>query len=464
MESLLKAIEEIVGPANVLRGDDVAARRVDWMSGSPCRAGAIVRPADTAELADVMALCHAADQPVVTHGGLTGLVHGAEAAADELVISLERMTAIEAPDTVGGTLTVQAGAPLQAVQETAMEAGMQFPLDLGARGSCTIGGNIATNAGGVRVIRYGMMRQQVLGLEAVLADGRVISSMNRMLKNNAGFDLKQLFIGSEGTLGIVTRAVLRLQPLQPVSHTVLVACADFAALTGLLQHVRRTLGEQLSAFEVMWQSHYALLTAESGRHAPPLSPDFPFYALIESLGGEAAESSRRFEAAIEAAFEAGLLSDAVVASSEQQRERLWAIREDIEGLLHHIAPRFAFDISLPIADMEEYVQALERAVTARWPAGRVLVFGHLGDGNLHVTVGTGRDDAETRRAVEALVYEPLAALGGSVSAEHGIGLEKRDYLHLSRTPEEIALMRTLKQALDPHALLNRHKVLPDIAE
>ncbi len=464
MDALLKEIARIVGPAQVLRGEDVTARRVDWISGAPCRAGAIVRPADTAELADVMALCHAAQQPVVTHGGLTGLVHGAEADADELVVSLERMTAIEALDEIGGTLTVQAGVPLQAVQEAAEAAGMQFPLDLGARGSSTIGGNIATNAGGVRVIRYGMMRQQVLGLEAVLADGRVVSSMNTMLKNNAGYDVKQLFIGSEGTLGIVTRAVLRLQPLPPVAHTALVACPDFAALTGLLQQLRRTLGDGLGAFEVMWQSHYALLTAESGRHAPPLDPGFPYYALIESLGDDTDAEPRRFTAAIEAAFEAGRVSDAVLAQSEQQRDRLWAIREDIEGLLAHVDPRFTFDISLPIADMEGYVQTLEQAVHARWPAGRVLVFGHLGDGNLHVTVGTARDDAETRRAVEALVYEPLAALGGSVSAEHGIGLEKRDYLHLSRTSEEIALMRTLKQALDPHALLNRHKVLPDIAE
>jgi FAD/FMN-containing dehydrogenase len=461
MDALLKEIAERVGPTNVLIGADVAARRVDWISGAPCRAGAIVRPASTEELAAVMRACHAADQPVVTHGGLTGLVHGAEAAPEELVISLERMTAIEALDPVGGTLTVQAGAPLQAVQEAALEAGLQFPLDLGARGSCTIGGNIATNAGGVRVIRYGMMRQQVLGLEAVLADGTVVSAMNRMLKNNAGFDLKQLFIGSEGTLGIVTRAVLRLQPSQPMTHTALVACADFAALTGLLQHVRRTLGEQLAAFEVMWRSHYALLTAESGRHAPPLSPDYPFYALIESLASDDSASGERFETAIESAFEAALLSNAVVASSAQQRERLWGIREDIEGLLQHITPRFTFDISLPIADMDDYVRTLERAVTERWPDGRMVVFGHLGDGNLHVTVGMGSDRPEARREVETLVYAPLAALGGSISAEHGIGLEKRDYLALCRTPEEIALMRTLKQAMDPKGLLNRHKVLPE---
>ena len=460
MNALLKKIESVVGRAQVLRGEDVTARRMDWISGAPCRAGAIVRPASTAELADIMALCHEAHQPVVTHGGLTGLVHGAEASSDELVISLERMTTIEDLDPIGGTLTVQAGAPLQAVQEAAEAAGMQFALDLGARGSCTIGGNIATNAGGVRVIRYGMMRQQVLGLEVVLADGTVVSSMNHMLKNNAGYDLKQLFIGSEGTLGIVTRAVLRLRPPEGAIHTALVASSDFAALTGLLQHLRHVLDERLGAFEVMWQSHYDLLTVESKRHTPPLPIGFPFYALIESLGGKAAESAHSFETAIASAFEAGLIGDAAIAHSDQQRHRLWAIREDIEGLLSHTAPQFTFDISLPIADMESYVQSLERAVHERWPTARVLVFGHLGDGNLHITIGTGYQDTETRHAVEALVYEPLSDLGGSVSAEHGIGLEKRDYLQLSRTAEEIALMRTLKQALDPKGLLNRHKVLP----
>src|SRR5690554_7083281 len=215
---------------------------------------------------------------------MSGWVRATQTQPGDLALSLERMNRIESVDTANRTAVVQAGVVLETLQDHLEQHRLIFPLDLGGRGSCQVGGNAATNAGGVRVIRYGMMREQVLGLEVVLADGRVVSSMNRMLKNNAGFDLKQLFIGSEGTLGIVTRAVLRLQPLQPVSHTALLACAAFTALTGLLQPVRRTLGEQLGAFEVMWRSHYALLTEESGRHAPPLPSDFPFYALIESLG------------------------------------------------------------------------------------------------------------------------------------------------------------------------------------
>ncbi|MBD3895047.1 FAD-binding oxidoreductase [Halomonas sp. ML-15] len=461
MDALLKEIAAIVGDTHVLTGEAVSARAVDWMTGAPCQAAAIVRPAGTPQLAAVMRACHAARQPVVTHGGLTGLVHGAEAADHELVISLERMTDIEALDPVGATLTVQAGAPLQRVQEAAEAAGLQFALDLGARGSCTIGGNIATNAGGIRVIRYGMMRQQVLGLEAVLADGSVVSSMNHMLKNNAGYDLKQLFIGSEGTLGIVTRAVLRLQPPTPAVQTALVACPSFSALSALLGHLGRSLGGSLAAFEAMWQSHYRLLTVESQRHPPPLAPDAPFYAIVESLGSDPDSHTVLFSQALEGALEQELISDAVLAQSDSQRHGLWAIREDIEGLIKTLSPLFTFDVSLPIAEMEDYVDRVEAAIRRDWPEGRAVTFGHLGDGNLHLSVSVGSGGAEVRRAVEQHVYLPLAELGGSVSAEHGIGLEKRDYLPLSRTPEELVLMRTLKQALDPLGLLNRHKVLTD---
>lgn len=462
LTALITELTAIVGHQHLLEGDDVRNRQDDWMQTGPCQARAIVRPADTEQFSQVMAACHRAHQPVVTHGGLTGLVRGGVASPDEVVISLERMNQIEAIDPVSGTLTVQAGTPLQRVQEAANEAGMQFALDLGARGSCTIGGNIATNAGGVRVIRYGMMREQVLGLEAVLADGTQVSSMNHMLKNNAGYDLKQLFIGTEGTLGIVTRAVLKLQPQQPAVQTALLACPTFSNLTALLQYARQALGEQLAAFEVMWHNHYALLTEESGRHTPPLATDAGFYVLIETLGSDQQASAQRFEHVIEGAFETGHISDAVIASTGQQRDRLWAIREDIEGLLHAMSPHFTFDVSLPITEMGDYARTLEAQVSERWPQGRIVVFGHLGDGNLHVTVTTGHHDttADDKRAVEALVYEPLAAMGGSVSAEHCIGLDKRSYLHLSRSPAEIRLMRTLKQALDPLTLLNRHKVLP----
>lgn len=459
MHITLEALRAIVGPTHVLTGDDVISRSVDWMTGAPCQAGAIVRPADTEQVAAVMRACHQVQQPVVTHGGLTGLVHGAEASPDELVISLERMTAIEEIDQVGGTLNVQAGAPLQRVQEAAKEVGLQFPLDLGARGSCTIGGNIATNAGGVRVIRYGMMRQQVLGLEAVMADGRVVSSMNHMLKNNAGFDLKQLFIGSEGTLGIVTRAVLRLQPPTPSEQTAMVACPSFEALTGLLSHMGKALGGSLGAFEVMWQNHYRLLTETLGRHTPPIATEHPFYVIIDSLGSDAERNATQFSEALESALESELIVDAVIAQSTTQRDGLWAIREDIEGLVKGLAPVLTFDVSLPIADMQRYTNALEAQLTQRWAEAKLVVFGHLGDGNLHISVSVGSAEIEVRREVEAMVYQPLATLGGSVSAEHGIGLEKRPWLSTCRSSAEIELMHTLKQALDPLNLLNRGKVL-----
>lgn len=460
MDKLLNDLLAIVGPAGVLVGDDVSQRSVDWFTGAPCRAKAIVRPRSTEQLSRVMAACYQADQPVVTHGGMTGIVHGGVASPEELVVSLELMNHIEEIDAVGSTIDVQAGVTLQRVQEAAEEIGMQFPLDLGARGSCTIGGNIATNAGGIRVIRYGMMRQQVLGLEAVLSDGTVVSSLNKMLKNNAGYDLKQLFIGSEGTLGIVTRAVLRLQPNMPSEQTALVAVPSFDALTQLLTLASRELANSLSAFEALWNNHYTLMTTESGKHAPVLADDSPFYAIIETLGLDEAQDAEHFSQVLQKGLEAGLITDAVLASSHAQRNAIWAIREDIEVLVHALKPMFSYDVSLPIPNMAAYVDGLESRLKAQWPdASKLVVFGHLGDGNLHIMITVRDDSPESRRQVEQLVYSPLKAFGGSISAEHGIGLEKKDYLSVSRTPAEIALMKRLKIALDPKGLLNPGKVV-----
>ncbi|AQU84180.1 MULTISPECIES: FAD-binding oxidoreductase [unclassified Halomonas] len=460
MDKLLNDLLAIVGPSGVLLGDDVSQRSVDWFTGAPCRAKAIIRPRSTEQLSSVMAVCYQADQPVVTHGGMTGIVHGGVASPDEIVVSLELMNQIEEIDPVGSTIQVQAGVTLQRVQEAAQEIDMQFPLDLGARGSCTIGGNIATNAGGIRVIRYGMMRQQVLGLEAVLSDGTVVSSLNKMLKNNAGYDLKQLFIGSEGTLGIVTRAVLRLQPHMPSEQTALVAVPSFDALTQLLNLVSRELANSLSAFEALWNNHYKLMTTESGKHAPVLADDSPFYAIIETLGLDEAEDAEHFSQVLQKALEADLITDAVLASSQAQRQAIWAIREDIETLVNELKPMFSYDVSLPIPSMEAYVDILEENLNTQWPqAGKMVVFGHLGDGNLHIMITVRDDSPDSRRQVEQLVYSPLKAFGGSISAEHGIGLEKKDYLSVSRTSEEIALMKRLKIALDPKCLLNPGKVI-----
>ena len=390
-------------------------------------------------------------------GGLTGLVQGSVAGEGEIGLSLERMNRIESIDALGRTMLVEAGATLQQIQEAAEREGLMFPLDLGARGSASIGGNASTNAGGNRVIRYGMMREMVLGLEAVLADGTVIPALNRMIKNNAGYDLKQLFIGTEGTLGVVTRLVLRLRP-RPESHqTALLACTRFDQVTGLLGRLDGLLGGAMSSFEVMWSDFFRLVTTPPAKGKSPLAGDYPFYVIVESQGADQAGDQSRFEAALLAAAEEGRFEDAAIASSQAQHDAIWSLRDDVAQMFRLGFP-FVFDISLPVAEMEGYVAEVHAAFAGRMPQQRCFTFGHLGDGNLHFVV-VGPAGPNARGAVEEIVYRPLAARRGSVSAEHGIGIEKLAWLALSRSESEIALMRRLKQALDPRGILNPGRVV-----
>ncbi len=460
MTALLERIAAIVGPRGLLTGDDLATRPADWMGFSTCQAKAVVRPASTDELSQVIRLCHAEGQAVVPAGGLTGLVHGTDCTPEMIQISFERMRGVESVDPVGRTALVQAGCPVQAVQEAVAEHGLIFAVDWGARGSATIGGGISTNAGGNQVVRYGMMRDNVLGLEVVLADGTVLSSLNTLLKNNAAYDLKQLFIGSEGTLGLVTRAVVKLHPQLESEATSIIALDSFDAVQNLFRHVGKRLGGALTSFEVMWQNHYELIAVNSGRHNPPLPGGHGYYAIVEMRGNDPARDGDHFAAVLGEALEQGIAADAVIAASKAQSAGIWAVREDIEGLFHSLMPMVTFDVSLPIREMDGYVRALEAAVLAKWGSeARVVVFGHLGDGNLHILVAPRPFGPETRGEVEEIVYRPLQALNGSISAEHGIGLEKRDWLGISRSSEEIALMRAVKAALDPKGLLNPGKVL-----
>lgn len=457
MNDVVKALRDALGADAVLTGADVHQRQAGIWRRDTVQAKAIVRPRSTAEVSTALRICHDLGQTVVAHGGLTGLVEGSLTGPDDVALSLERMNRIESINATDRTMVVQSGAVLQTIQERAEEAGLLFPLDLGGRGSCTIGGNISTNAGGNRVIRYGMTRDMVLGLEAVLADGTVVSSMNQMIKNNAGYDLKQLFIGSEGTLGVVTRAVLRLREIPKHQSTLFVAVDDFERLPAFLKHMDSALGGTLSAFEVMWNEFYTLVTTAPAQNQPPLSQEYPYYVLVEAMGADEA----LVEAALTEAYERSLICDAVLAQSEAQRRQLWAMRDDVAQCFRD-GPTIAFDVSLKISDMQGYVADVRRRLGDAVGSHRCYVFGHLGDGNLHLVVGPGKIDAEVRHRVEDSVYEPLRAIGGSVSAEHGVGLEKKPYLTICRSPEEIALMRTLKHALDPKGILNPGKIFEPV--
>ena len=453
---LLDDIGALLGPGGVLAGDEaLSAANSPWTRlGAP---RAILRPRSTAEVALILKAAHAAGAAVVPWGGRTGLVDGAQADG-ALALSLERMNAIEEIDATSGTMRVQAGCILQTACEAAEAQGLLLPLDLGSRGSATLGGTISTNAGGNRVLRWGMMREMVLGLEVVLADGTVVDALNALIKNNAGYDLKHLFIGSEGTLGVVTRAVLRLRS-KPASDSVAFLAVDrFEDLPRLLRRLDRGLGGALSAFEVMWPDFYALVTTEPARGRPVLPHGHPYYVLVEAMGGDPEADAGRFEGVLAEALGAGEIMDAAIAQSGAERAAMWALRDDVGQTMRN-APIITFDVSLPIARMPAYVDAVRAALLARWPAASLMVFGHLGDGNLHLIIGVGDASPETRHAVETLVYAPLREIQGSISAEHGIGLQKREFLAWSRSPAEIDLMRALKRTLDPNNILNPGKVL-----
>jgi FAD/FMN-containing dehydrogenase len=458
MDAALRArIRALIPDAAIVEGDALAERTVDWTRKRPLTAAMLVRPANTAELSAVMRACHEAAQPVVVHGGLTGLVHGTDARPGDLVVSLERMRRIESVDPVQRVAIAQAGATLQQMQEAADAQGLLFPLDLGGRGSATLGGNTSTNAGGNRVLRFGMMRDMILGIEAVLADGTVLSSMNALIKNNSGYDLKQLFVGTEGTLGIVTRLVLRLREKPARQDVAFVAVASFDALVALLKHMDRALGGTMSAFEVMWPAFYELVTTPPAKGRAPVPHGHPFYVLIESMGGDAPGEDARFEGALESALAQGLVADAAIAQSQAEVAAIWALRDDVMQTGRWGAP-WSFDVSMPIARMPRYVEQVGERIRGQWPAARFWVFGHLGDGNLHVVVSSEGIGSAQRERLDRCIYEPLAGTDGAVSAEHGIGFEKKPWLPLSRTPTEIALMRTLKAALDPRGILNPGRI------
>ena len=465
--TLLDRLRAAVGASHVLQGGDLSAWERDWRKRWHGKALAVVRPGSTAEVAAVVRACAAAGASLVPQGGNTGLVGGGvpDASGTQVLLSLQRLNRVRAVDDANLTLTAEAGCVLQAVQEAAAAQGLLFPLSLAAEGSCTIGGNLATNAGGTQVLRWGNARDLCLGLEVVTAQGEVWEGLSGLRKDNTGYDLRDLFIGSEGTLGVITAATMKLAPLPAATTTALAACGSVADCVALLKLARARLGAGLTGFEMMGGFALELVA----RHFPALPRPLPaarWTVLLEQSDTESEAAARqRFESLLEAALHAGCVSDAVVAESLAQSQALWHVRESIPLAQAEEGLNIKHDISVPVSAIPAFVEITDALLAQRWPGVRLVNFGHLGDGNLHYNVQApqGADGArflaEHEHAVNTVVFDSVACFGGSFSAEHGIGSLKRDELALRKSPVALQLMRAVKGALDPLGILNPGRVL-----
>jgi FAD/FMN-containing dehydrogenase len=458
MSNVIDALVAALG-SKIRTGADIPSRNHTDASGlRPAIPQALILPQTTEDVSTALRLCHQHHQPVVTQGGLTGLAGGAHPQTGEIALSLERMNGVEEIDTASATLTALAGTPLAVVQQAADEAGFLCGIDLGARGTCTIGGNIATNAGGNQVVRYGMARRNTLGLEVVLADGTVVRSLNKMLKNNAGYDWTQLFIGSEGTLGVITRAVIGLHSKPQGLQTALCAVSSFEDALVVLRRFQQAHPGRLLVFEAMWREFMTVATKICGL-APAFEAEHDVTLLIEADMGADPAGTEAFSLLLSEFYEQDLIKDAVVAQSRADRNRFWAYRETPYEYGRFLPEEIRFDVSVPLNRMTEAVAHLRQEMPKQWPDAVYVVFGHVADSNIHINVAIRDMNDGIKKGVQGLVYDLVARLGGSISAEHGIGRIKRPYLSLSRTEPELVLMRKMKQTLDPEGILNPGRIL-----
>ena len=456
---LIASLSSILEPHQILTGNDLQQRTYHiWKMDETLNVRALVLPETTEQVSKILEFCWTHNQEIIVHGGLTNLVGSTEVAPHQIVLALDRMNAIEEVDPQSRTLTAQSGAIVESLINAAATHDLLLPLNFGAKGSAQIGGAIATNAGGLRVFRYGMTRQMVLGLEAVLPDGRIVHSMKKVLKDNSGYDLKQLFIGAEGTLGVVTKVILRLVEAPKSRVSAFVGLEDYSQVVSLLKYLEKNLGGSLTGFELMWQNTYRTMIDALNHQQAPLPPEYPYYVFVECLGMDAQKEYDRLEVLIGQALEDGHIADATLVASERDLNHLWQIREDVSILAAQGKYDQHFDISLPIPEIGHLIAAMQSQLEALPTVSHAFAFGHVADGNIHFIVGKNDTTDATREAINEIIYAPLKAYNGSVSAEHGIGLHKKDYLNTSRSEVEIELMKSIKQLLDPKGILNPGRI------
>ncbi len=464
---LLQRLHAAVGDAGlVVDGDAKAPYESDWLKKWTGRSSIVVRPADTAQTAAVLCICHATRTPVVAQGGNTGMSGGAtpDGSGAQVVLSTVRMNRIRNVDPLNNTLTCEAGVLLAHVQAAAQEVDRFFPLSLGSEGSCTIGGNLATNAGGIAVLRYGNARELALGLEVVLPDGRVWHGLRALRKDNTGYDLRDLFIGSEGTLGVITAAVLKLSPRPVARATAGVGARDIEALVRLLAQLRADCGERLVAFEMLSAPSLALILEQVSDVRAPLAGEHAFHALIELADTQGEGLAALLERSLERALEEDGVQDVALSVSGAQTQALWKIREGISQAQMRAGKAVKHDIALPISAIAAFVHQAEAALRAVQPEVRIINFGHLGDGNLHYNVLLPLDTAPevlaaTTARFNRIVHDLVAAAHGSISAEHGVGQLRRDELRHYKSEVEFDLMMRVKQSLDPNQIMNPGKLV-----
>lgn len=457
---IITLLKDAIGVSKVLIGAALEERYHHiWAMEEALHAKAMVLPETTSEVSKICKICNEHNQSIIIFGGLTNLVGATETEGNEVIISMERMNEIEELDQVCRTITVGSGVILETIQNKAKEKELLFPLNFGARGTAQIGGIISTNAGGLRVFRFGMTRNLVLGLEVVLMDGTIISSLKKIIKDNSAYDLKHLFIGSEGTLGIITKAVLKLTIAPTSRNSAFLAFKNYNNVLDFLTKANKKLGHILSGFEIMWPDVFEIQTGPDTPWKAPISKGYPFYVLLETLGSDHKSDKEKVMHLLEHALTEETIIDGAIADNQSDLDLFWGIREDVEIMNSSSPYSQHFDISLPTSEIGNYGENFRQEILAISGVEHCFVFGHIADGNIHLIAGKTSNDQTLTDQINAIVYAPLTSLGGSVSAEHGIGLHKKSFLSICKTPEEINLMKQIKRTLDPKNLLNPGKVI-----